>query len=228
MKKLILISLLSLLISVHLYAGDPYKVRTEVFELEVTKVIDIVPYEIVASNDKSLKITAKTSEIIDYLYPQEIESELDFDQMYKIEVNSDKNIDDIKQDILYHFLKAVGLNISYKLHEQTKYILSYTTDLKACEAQLSESKNSSTKLNIQFKKRVLLKGLSLQASVESLNNALKSDIFEAGESDLVALPKMYFLKSKLENDPVEYLKAKGFEVEEVIREIEIPVLVYSE
>ncbi len=228
MKKLILLSLFSLLFSFHLLADDTYKVRTEVFELELTKVKEIVPYNILTNSDKSLKITAKTSEIIDYLFSEEVESELNFDQMYKLTVESDKDIEEIKKDILYYFLKGAGLKFDFRSHTQTNYILSYFSGLDSCEARLSESDNATSQLNIQFKKRILLKGLSLESSVKCLNEALDTNIFEVGESDLVALPKMYYVKRKLQKETVEYLKSKGFEVEEIERVIETPVLVYGE
>jgi hypothetical protein len=228
MKKLILISLLSLPTSFYLLAGDTYTVRTETFVLEVTKVEDIVPYKIHSASDKSLKLTAKTSEVIDYLYPVQIDSEIDSDQMYRIVVESNKDIDDIRKEVLYHFLNAVGLKVEYMQYEQINYSLSYASGVNERKSKLLASDNASVRLSIFFNRRVVLRGYSLESSVEKLNEAIDCDIFEAAESDLAALPRIIFLKRKLRNDPVEYLKSKGFGVEAVNRVVETPVLVYAE
>ncbi len=225
MKKLIAICLISLPSIFQLSAGDSYIVETEDFKLEITKLGEIVPYKLTKSTDSAFVIIAKTSEIIKYLNEEVIDLELTSDNIYSLRVEGNKELDEIKTDILHHFLQVAEIEIIYHQKEQTHYILSYLTDQ---EATKGAKDSKSVQLNLDFKKGIILKGLSLEKSVESLNQAMETTIFEVGKSNLNALPKIHFVKRKLESEPVAYLKSKGFEVDVIRKVVDIPVLVASE
>ena len=226
MKNFIVFCLLSFSVCSVSFSSDVYTVRTESFKLVVSEAKDALAVKIYNVTDTSLNLIGTAEDIINYLYSDRMDMQIKNSQIYRLEVESQIAINQSKTEILQYFCRAVGLDIEYESIEQTNYVLSYITEDDRCEAQLLESDNSSVVLDIDFKKRLFLRGLSLEETVESLNESLEVTVFEAGESNLAALPKMYFNKGKIKDDPVAYLQLKGFTTVEAVRIIKTPILVY--
>jgi hypothetical protein len=190
--------------------------KNETYELEISEVENIIAYETLVSDQYSLKMVASPQEIIKlFLNRENIKSEINQENIYKIHLTSEKEIELIKEEILEHFLNASNLQIETSKVQEMRYELSYFTDLEPKEAEVYASENPSTILNIDLKKRVILLGYSLEDAVGKLNNALDEEVFTAGHSNLSKLPRIHFVKRKLTAKPTKYLKSKGFKIQEV-------------
>lgn len=190
--------------------------KNDTYELEISEVESIINCETLLSDQYSLKMVASPKEIIKlFLNKENIKSEIKQENIYKIHLTSEKEIKLIQEEILEHFLNASNLQIETFKVKEMRYELSYFTDLEPKEAEIYASNNSSAILNIDLKKRVILSGYSLEDVVDKLNDALDEEVFTAGKSNLAKLPRIHFVKRKLNSKPINYLKSKGFVIQEV-------------
>lgn len=229
MRNFVIIGFLSLFFSFHLLAGqDSYQVKTENYELRIEKVSPLISLRVQNDSDNSLVMTAKADKIISYLHEGEITFEAGFNLSYKISVESSIAIDDIKAEVLHHFLKATNLELISRQYEQNNLSLSYHSDLEMKETEMESDNSSSKRLILQLDRRLIMRGLSLESCVKTLNESICTSVFEVGDTNVDTLPKLHLLKRKLTDNPISYLESKGFEIEEVTRVIDASGIIDSE
>jgi len=200
-------------------------VKNDVYELQISKMESFSLSSVRVKDKYSLQMVSDAEEIIKYLYKDDkIESDVNLEDVYKILLKSSVEIDQIKDEVLTHFLKLTDMQIRFVETDQQKYKLSYLPEMDSRESHLISSENSSVQLHLDFKRRLITRGSDLNELCDHLNSSLNMELLEAGDSGVKKLPRMHFRKRKFQEDPIEYLKSKGFELEELNRKVGKPVI----